>query len=78
MPIAARQADGSHFPDLSLFRCFTLAEGMQANDGRSAALVTRLSREGKVRVNLLVIKLDNNCRKKFSSYSLSRLALNLD
>ena len=48
LALAARQADGSHLPDVRLFRYFIFPNGSGAADDRAGACVTRVNGEVKV------------------------------
>ena len=48
LPMAARETDRSHLPDISLFRYFILANGQRAGDDWAGASVTRVCGEVKV------------------------------
>src|SRR5579864_2136266 len=48
LPMAARETDRSHFPDISLFRYFVLAHTERASDHWAVAGVTRVGGEVKI------------------------------
>jgi len=48
LPVAARQTDCSHLPDVSLFRDFILANRRRARDDRPITRITWVSGEVKV------------------------------
>ena len=48
LAVAARQADGSHLPDVGFFRYFILADSKRACDDWTAASIARISREVQI------------------------------
>ncbi len=48
LPMAARQADGSHWLDVGLFRYFIFANRRRARDDRAGACLARVNPEVKV------------------------------